>query len=56
MESDSSDIRFTADGCCNQLCYYIESGINRAIALIWVNIPLIEADATQTIFFWKLGC
>ncbi|NOQ74581.1 MAG: DUF2341 domain-containing protein [Crocinitomix sp.] len=50
MESDGSDIRFTADGCCDQLCYFIESGINTASTVIWVNIPLIDAAATETIY------
>lgn len=50
MESDGSDIRFTADGCCDQICYFIESGINTASTVIWVNVPLIEAGATETIY------
>jgi hypothetical protein len=52
MEVDGSDIRFTADGCCDQLCYYIESGINTASTVIWVNIPLIEAGTSQTIYLF----
>ncbi|MFT5818876.1 MAG: hypothetical protein ACI8ZM_000097 [Crocinitomix sp.] len=50
MESDGSDIRFTADGCCDQICYYIESGINTATTVIWINVPLVEAGATETIY------
>lgn len=52
MESDGSDIRFTADGCCDQLCYYIESGINTSSTIVWVNIPLIDAGATETIYLF----
>lgn len=52
MEPDGSDIRFSADGCCDPLCYYIESGINTASTEIWVRVPSIPAGTTTEIFMF----
>lgn len=52
MESDGSDIRFTVDGCCDPLCYYIESGINTATTVIWVKVPEIAAAGTEEIYMF----
>ncbi len=52
MESDGRDIRFTAEGCCDQLCYYIESGINTTSTVIWVNVPALPAGESTTIYLF----
>ena len=52
MLPDGSDLRFTSDECCNELCYYIESGINTDTTVVWVNIPLIDSNAITDIYMF----
>lgn len=48
MNPDGSDIRFT-DVSCNPLDYWIESGINTATTVIWVEVNSIPANGSATI-------
>lgn len=48
MLASGNDIRFT-DTLCNQLNYWIESGMNTAATVIWVKIPSLTAAANRTI-------
>ena len=53
MNSDGSDIRFTEFGDpCAGMPHYIESGMNTASTLIWVNVPSIPAGGTVTIYMY----
>ena len=49
MNVDGSDLRFI-DGCCNTLCYYIESGINTATTSVWVNVPNVPASGSAIVY------
>lgn len=47
MNPDGSDIRFTANDCCTQLPYWIQSGINTPNTIIWTRVPqLASLDTT----------
>ncbi|MEX2588739.1 MAG: DUF2341 domain-containing protein [Chitinophagales bacterium] len=48
MNADGSDIRFT-DVACNNLDYWIESGINTANTVIWVEVNNIPANGSATV-------
>lgn len=48
MNPDGSDIRFT-DVSCNNLDYWIESGINTASTVIWIEVNSIPANGTATV-------
>jgi hypothetical protein len=49
MQASGNDIRFTQGNCCNELCYYIESGMNTSSTTIWVKLDSIAASGTATI-------
>lgn len=47
MRSDGGDIRFV-DALCNDLNYWVESGINTASTRIWVRVPKVDkVDSVQ---------
>ncbi|HPE82892.1 MAG TPA: DUF2341 domain-containing protein, partial [Aequorivita sp.] len=52
MNADGSDIRFTGNDPCSVFPYYIESGINTAATVIWVNVPNIGAGGSETIYMY----
>ena len=49
LNPDGSDLRFI-DACCNNVCFWIESGINTATTSIWVNVPQIPASGASTLY------
>lgn len=51
MQSDGSDIRFLVSGPCDTVNYahWIESGINTTTTVLWVKIPSLLANSTDTI-------
>jgi len=51
MQSDGSDIRFLVSGPCDTMNYahWIESGINTTATVLWVKIPSLLANSTDTI-------
>lgn len=51
MNSAGNDIRFTSQcsGGTNY-GYWIESGINTATTLIWVNVPTVSANSVDTMY------
>lgn len=49
MNVDGSDMRFMT-GCCDTLCFWIESGINTATTSVWVNVPSVGASTSATIY------
>jgi len=51
MKPDGSDIRFT-DSLCNNLNYYIESGINTNATIIWVKVSSLPAGGTRTVYMY----
>jgi hypothetical protein len=52
MNVNGNDIRF-ADTNCNQLDFWIQSGINTRSTIIWVEVPLIrEAGNTEIKMFY----
>lgn len=48
MLASGNDIRFT-DGSCNNIHYWIESGMNTATTYIWVKVPSLAASSNTTI-------
>ncbi|MGN6292980.1 MAG: DUF2341 domain-containing protein [Chitinophagaceae bacterium] len=44
MQASGNDIRFT-DASCNDLSYWIESGINTTNTIIWVKVNSLQANA-----------
>lgn len=53
MNADGSDIRFTADDCCTQLPYWIQSGINTPTTVIWTRVPqLASLDTTWITMYY----
>jgi hypothetical protein len=51
MQANGNDIRFM-DGLCNNIDYWIESGINTATTYIWVKVPSIPASGNTTIYMY----
>lgn len=49
MLANGNDIRFT-DSLCNNLSYWIESGMNSATTVIWVKVPNIPATGRVRVF------
>ncbi|MEM7037925.1 MAG: DUF2341 domain-containing protein, partial [Bacteroidota bacterium] len=50
MQASGADIRFTFGDCCNFLCHTVESGMNTASTLIWVNVPeVLPNDSVNVI-------
>jgi hypothetical protein len=49
MLSSGNDIRFTQGNCCNELCFYVESGMNTSTTTIWVKVDSIPASGNTTI-------
>ena len=52
MKSDFSDLRFTDSDAITPLSYWIESFNASIAASVWVNVPLIPAYATKTIYLY----
>ncbi|TND08827.1 MAG: hypothetical protein FD123_1681 [Bacteroidetes bacterium] len=48
MLASGDDIRFT-DGSCNNIQYWIESGLNTATTYIWVKVPSLAASGNTVI-------
>lgn len=51
MKADGSDIRF-ADSLCNNIPYWIQSGINTSTTIIWFKIPNLPASASRTVWMY----
>jgi hypothetical protein len=51
MLANGDDIRFS-DGLCNNIDYWIESGINTAATSIWVKVPSLTASGNTTIYMY----
>ena len=50
MLASGNDIRFTDNsGSCNNVQYWIESGINTTTTKIWIKVPSIPASGSTTI-------
>lgn len=50
MRADGADIRFATAATC--LSHTVESGMNTATTVIWVNVPSIPASGSTTINLW----
>ncbi len=55
MNTDFSDVRFTSSNGTTALTYWIESYTASTSAIIWVNVPIIEASGTPTIIYMYYG-
>ncbi|MBE9548907.1 MAG: DUF2341 domain-containing protein [Proteobacteria bacterium] len=44
LKADGSDLRFSDLGLTTGLCYFIESGMNTATTLVWVNVPSLPSS------------
>ncbi len=51
MQASGNDIRF-ADASCTNLPYWIESGMNTATTVIWINVNSIAPSTTTTIYLY----
>lgn len=51
MKNDGSDIRFS-DTVCNNIGYWIESGINTTTTVIWLKVLNLPANSTRTIYMY----
>jgi len=49
MTVNGNDIRFVDPGTCNNLNYWIESGINTSSTVIWVKLNLLSANGNEVI-------
>ena len=49
MISTGDDIRFIDGASCNNLNYWIESGMNSANTVIWIKLPTLPATANRVI-------
>lgn len=52
MKSDCGDLRFTLSDGVTELPYWIETGCNTSKTVVWVRIPLLEANKTNTIYMY----
>lgn len=52
MRVDGADIRFTTADCLTSLDYWIESGINTAETVIWVNLPAIPVGDSRILIHY----
>ena len=52
MKSDCIDLRFTLSDGVTEIPYWIESGCNTNETVVWVRIPLLEANKTNTIYMY----
>ena len=50
MKSDGADIRFCTGDISLPLDYWIESGINTATTVIWIEAPYLPGSATTTVY------
>lgn len=50
MRADGADMRFATTTAC--LPYTVESGMNTAGTVVWVNVPSIPASGSTTINLW----
>src|ERR1035437_2817591 len=55
MNSDFSDIRFTASDGTTLLYYWVESYIASTSAIVWVKVPSIAANPTTTTIYMYYG-
>lgn len=51
MKPDGSDLRFS-DSLCNDIPYWIETGINSAATVIWFKVPNLSANSSRTIYMY----
>jgi hypothetical protein len=51
MKNDGSDLRFS-DSLCNNIPYWIESGINTAVTKIWFKVHHVPANSVRTIYMY----
>jgi gliding motility-associated-like protein len=51
MNINGNDIRFT-DANCNNLHYWIDSGMNTTTTVIWVKVNTLAASTTKTIYMY----
>lgn len=51
MNADCSDMRFSSN-CCDQLCFWIESGVNTANTNVWVKVPAVAASNDTVIYMY----
>jgi uncharacterized protein YjdB len=51
MQASGNDIRFT-DASCTNLPYWIESGMNTASTVIWINVNNIAPSTTTTNYLY----
>jgi PKD repeat protein len=51
MNLDASDLRM-ATGCCSQLCYWIEAGVNTTATDVWVNVDSIPASGSAVVYMY----
>ena len=51
MKNDASDLRFS-DSLCNNIPYWIESGVNTATTVIWYKIANLPANSVKTIYMY----
>jgi hypothetical protein len=51
MKPDGSDLRFS-DSLCNNITYWIETGINTAATVIWFKVPNLSANSSRTIYMY----
>lgn len=55
MELDGSDIRFMTENPCDSLNvfqHWIESGMNTSTTIIWVKLPMLQANTTDSIYMY----
>lgn len=52
MNGDGSDIRFKNDCAGSNLNFFVDSGINTASTLIWVQIDSLPANSSKTILMF----
>ena len=52
MQSNGNDIRFTTSNGMTSIDYWIESGINTASTVIWVEVPSVPAGNSTTYMYY----
>lgn len=52
MNSDFSDLRFTEIDAQTLIPYWIESYVTSGSARVWVNVPIISASSSETIYMY----
>lgn len=49
LNADGSDLRFADGAVANELCFWVESGLNSASTVVWVRVPSVPASSTVDI-------